>query len=285
MVPILVDGITFGLQLALLAVGLTLIFGLGEVLNLSHGEFAVIAGISAALIIEAGAHPIVGSVLAVLLTGLLGLAVDRSLMLPVYRSRGETRILMGLFITLGLSFAIHGFITNRFALVQFSLTVPLETLYVAGLAFRPSSLLAGAISAAVLVLLILFLTRTVNGKAIRSIVQNETGAQICGINPARMRTLIFTMGAMLAGLAGIMRGLSAALGPEAGVELTTFALIVAIVGGVRSVKGAMVAGLTLGVVNAVVSFLVGTYVASIIFLLAAITTILVRPEGVLGLRA
>jgi len=118
------------------------------------------------------------------------------------------------------------------------------------------------------------LKKTRVGKAIRATVQNEVGAQICGINPTFLRSIVFILGAVMAGLAGILYGFTATVPVAIGPYFTTFALIVAIVGGVRSVLGSILAGIILGIVNSITSFFVGTYVARVIFLATAIVLIL-----------
>ena len=133
-------------------------------------------------------------------------------------------------------------------------------------------------------LLFAFLKLTLLGKVIRSIIQNETGAGLCGINPGRIRTLIVTLSAMMAGLGGVAQGLFSTLGAEMGNELTSFALIVAVVGGVRSINGTLAAGVLLGIVNAFASYYVGAYLTLIILLGTAVFTILLRPEGLFANR-
>jgi branched-chain amino acid transport system permease protein len=130
--------------------------------------------------------------------------------------------------------------------------------------------------------LTLFLRGTLLGKAIRSIIQNEVGAALCGIDPRRTRTVIFALGAVMAGLAGIAQGLFSSLGTEMGIEFTILGLIVAVLGGVRSINGTLAAGVLLGVVNAFASYYMGAYLTLIILLGAAMLTILVRPSGLLA---
>lgn len=282
MIPIVIDGIVQGLQLSLLAVGITLIYGLGGVLNLAHGQFAVVGGIAAALLIAEGLNVIVACVLGVLAAGLFGLIVDRSLLLPAYRYRGEERLLLGLVLTLGLSFVVDGYLNYRFPETALTVHLPHPSITVAGIAIRTASVATSALAILAFLLLGAFLKGTLLGKAVRSIIQNETGAELCGINSTRTRTLIVSLSAVLAGVGGIAQGLFSSLGTEMGVELTIFALIVAVVGGVRSVSGTLAAGILLGVVNAVASFYIGTYLTLIILLAAAMLTILVRPSGMLA---
>ena len=282
MIPIVIDGIVQGLQLSLLAVGITLIYGLGGVLNLAHGQFAVVGGIVAALLIGQGMHVVAACVLGVLAAGVFGLIVDRSLLLAAYRYKGEERLLLGLVLTLGLSFVVDGYLNYRYPETALTVRLPHPSITVAGITIRTASVATSALAALAFILLAIFLKGTLLGKAVRSIIQNETGAELCGINATRTRTLIVGLSAVLAGVGGIAQGLFSSLGTEMGVEMTIFALIVAVVGGVRSVSGTLAAGILLGVVNAVASFYIGTYLTLIILLAAAMLTILVRPSGMLA---
>ncbi|MBI3371085.1 MAG: branched-chain amino acid ABC transporter permease [Betaproteobacteria bacterium] len=284
MIAILIDGIVQGLQLSLMAVGITLIYGLGGVLNLAHGQFAVVGGIAAALCLEAGVNPLVACAIGILSAGAFGLAVDRTLLLPAYRSAGEERLLLGLLITLGLSFVVNGYLDYKFPNISLTLKLPTPSFEVGGITVRTASALAASIAIVAFVLLFAFLKGTLLGKVIRSIIQNEVGAGLCGINPGRIRTLIVTLSAMMAGLGGVVQGLFSSLGTEMGNELTSFALIVAVVGGVRSVNGTLAAGVLLGIVNAFASYYVGAYLTLIILLGTAVFTILLRPEGLFASR-
>jgi branched-chain amino acid transport system permease protein len=282
MISLFIDGIIFGLQLSLLAVGLTLIFGLGGVLNLAHGQLSVIAGISAAGLMGVGVYTPLAALLGVLTAGASGLVLDRSLMLMAYRYKGEARLLLGLVLTLGLSLAIEGYLNYSFPLVAMSISLPKPNVTLFGIVVRTTAVGAALIAILSLVFLLLFLRRTFLGKAVRSIVQNEVGAELCGINQASVRTLIFFLGALMAGLAGIAQGLTASLDVRMGMELTILALIVATVGGVRSIHGTLAAGILLGVVNVFAGFYIGTYLTYIILLTTAGLTILLRPSGLLG---
>lgn len=282
MTAILFDGVVQGLQLSLLAVGITLIYGLGGVLNLAHGQFAVVGGVAAALLLQFGIHPLFSALGGIACAGALGLAVDRTLLLPAYRYRGEERLLLGLILTLGFSFVVDGFLNWQFPEFSLSFRLPVPMVELAGIPMRTASLAASAIAALVFAGLFAFLKLTLAGKSIRSIIENEAGAELCGIDPSRTRTLIVCLAAMLAGVAGVTQGLSSSLGTEMGPEFTILGLLVAVVGGVRSINGTLAAGILLGVVNAFASHYVGAYVAYIILLSFAMATILVRPAGLLA---
>lgn len=282
MIPLFIDGIVLGLQFSLLAVGLTLIYGLGGVLNLAHGQFAVIAGIVTALLIGAGVTAPLAALLGILAAGAFAFLVDRSLMRPAYRYTGEARLLLGLMLTLGLSLMVTGFLNFRFPQTALSLRLPVLSISVFGITIRTASLIVALVALVAILSLLAFLRGTSIGKAIRAVVQNEVGAELCGIDPTKIRSLIFILGGIMAGLAGVAQGLFSAVGTEMGMELTILALIVATVGGVRSINGTLAAGILLGVVNVFASFYIGAYLTSIILLAIAAFTILIRPSGLLG---
>ena len=284
MIAILLDGIVQGLQLSLMAVGITLIYGLGGVLNLAHGQFAVVGGIAAALFIGEGMNPLAACALGVISAGVLGLAADRTVLVPAYRSAGEERLLLGLLITLGLSFVVNGYLDYKYPNIALTLRLATPSFNVAGITIRTASAVAALIAIVAFVLLFAFLKGTLLGKVIRSVIQNEVGAGLCGIDPGRIRTLIVTLSAMMSGLGGVAQGLFSSLGTEMGNELTSFALIVAVVGGVRSINGTLAAGVLLGIVNAFASYYVGAYLTLIILLGTAVFTILLRPAGLFTYR-
>lgn len=282
MTAILFDGVVQGLQLSLLAVGITLIYGLGGVLNLAHGQLAVVGGVAAAVLLQWGLHPVLAALGGIGGAGVLGLVVDRTLLLPAYRLKGEERLLLGLILTLGFSFLVDGFLNWQVPEFSLSFRLPVPMVEFAGIPMRTASLAASGIAIAVFAGLFAFLKLTLVGKSIRSIIENEAGAELCGIDPSRTRTLIVCLAAMMAGVAGVTQGLFSSLGTEMGPEFTILGLLVAVVGGVRSINGTLAAGILLGVVNAFASHYVGAYVAYIILLSFAMATILVRPAGLLA---
>ena len=144
------------------------------------------------------------------------------------------------------------------------------------------SIWASVIALAVAGALLLFLGLTTFGRGVRSVIQDETGARLVGINPSRVRTVVFALSGALAGIVAITHSMSSPLTVNAGFEFTTFALIVTVVGGLGSVAGAFLAGVLLGIVNSLSAHYIGQYITTIILLGAAALTILIRPRGLLG---
>ena len=279
LVELAIDGLARGLLFALLGVSITLVFGLGNVLNIALGVFAVLAVIASVELTALVPNVAAGAVGGLVLVGALGLAVDRTLLSSVYRSEGDERIVLGIFVTLGLAIFLEGLL---FVFFPLSYTVPhgVEALTLGGLRVRGSTLLVLAVASSVLVGLFLFLDRTYFGTATRTVFQDETGALLCGIDPRRVRTVIFVLSVVVAGIAGILRGLESELSAAAAFELTVFAIIVSIVGGVRNVRGTVAAGVLLGLVITFGNYLIGAYVSKVILFGVAVAVLVARPEEI-----
>lgn len=280
----ILDGIVLGLQFGLLAAGLTLVYGLGGVLNLAYGQMAVISAIVVAFAMDAGvpALPAVG--LGLLAGGLLGLFLDLTILRPVYRSHGEARVLLSLLLTLGVSFIVDGFLMWRFPLKALSLHIGGGAVEILGVPMRRGSLVASAITLVTFAVLFVFFRGTSLGQAVRSVIEDEEGARLVGIYPNRMLRLILILSGVLAALVAVTRSMVTPVDVTHGLSITVFGLIVTVVGGQGSVAGALLAGIILGIVNVVAADLIGTYVSLIILLGAAAVTILIRPAGLLGVK-
>jgi branched-chain amino acid transport system permease protein len=282
MTAVVLDGIVLGLQFGLLGVGLTLVYGLGGVLNLAHGQLAVLGAIVAALAIDAGRPAGVAVLIGLAVAGLVGLVLDLTLMRPVYRRRGEPRVLLGLLLMLGVAFVIDGVLVWRYPIEALTLRIGGDPVDVLGVRMRTGSLLASAVAVAAGAVLVGFLRFATTGKAVRSVIQDEEGARLCGVNPAMVRSLVFALSGVLAALVAVTRSMTSPVTVNAGIDFTILALIVAVVGGLGSASGAFLAGVLLGIVNTVSAHYIGSYVTTIVLLVAAALTIVLRPSGLLG---
>ncbi len=279
---VILDGIVLGLAFGLLGVGMTLVYGLGGVLNLAYGQIVVFGAIVVMVTMEDGLATFVAAVVGVLAAAGLAVLLDLTLMRPVYREQGEQRTLLGLLLTLGAAFVIGGVMTWRYPAGALYINVGGEPVSIIGVPMAVGSVWASVIALAVGVVLLLFLGLTTFGRGVRSIIQDETGARLVGINPSFVRTVIFALSGALAGIVAVTQSMSGPLTVNAGFELTTFALIVTVVGGLGSVAGAFFAGVLLGIVNSLSAHYIGQYITTIILLGAAALTILIRPRGLLG---
>ncbi len=282
MTAVFLDGIVLGLQFGLLGAGFTLVYGLGGVLNLAHGQMAVVAAIAVALATDAGLSVGLAVAIGLVVGALVGLLLDGTLMRAVYREHGEERVLLGLLLTLGVGFIIDGLLAWKVPLVSLRINISGAPIPILGVPMRVGSLWATAVTLLAGGLLVAFFRYTTIGKAVRSVIQDEEGARMVGINPASVRTLIFALSGLLAGLVAVTRSMTSPVGATAGITFTILALIVSVVGGLGSVAGSFLAGIILGVVNTISSFYIGTFITTIVLLVAAALTILLRPAGLLG---
>jgi branched-chain amino acid transport system permease protein len=279
---VILDGIVVGLAFGLLGVGMTLVYGLGGVLNLAYGQIVVLAAIVISVLMEDGLPTVQAALLGVLAAAGVSVLLDLTLMRPVYREQGEERTLLGLLLTLGAAFVIGGLLAWKYPAGALYIFVEGDPISVIGVPMSVGSIWASAIALVVAVVLLVFFGATTFGRGVRSVIQDETGARLVGINPAFVRTVIFALSGALAGVVAISQSMNGPLTVNAGFELTTFALIVTVVGGLGSVGGAFLAGVLLGVVNALSAHYIGQYITTIILLGAAALTILIRPRGLLG---
>jgi len=276
LIGLLIDGISSGLILAMLGLGITLVFGLGGVLNLSLGVFSIIGILLAIEVYDVVPSLVVAAVVAFAVTGAVGLVIDRSLLSLVYKSEGDERTLVGIFATLGLAFLLEGALIIRYPDV-YSVHADFDPFQPLGIFIRGSSVAAIAVALAVFAALYLFFNRTFVGQATRTVMQDEIGATLCGINTRRLRTLVFVLSAMVAAIAGILYSFTGEVGIASSFSLTINAVIVSVVGGVTSISGTVVAGLILGIITTYASAFVGAYFSAISLFAVAIVVLLVRP--------
>ncbi len=281
-VAALLDGIVLGLQYGLLGVGLTLIYGLAGVVNLAHGQVAILGAIIVSLLMGAGWAVVPAAIVGIMAAGIVLLALDLTLMQAVYRQHGEHRILLGLLLMLGVGFVIDGMLNWKYPIESLTIRIGGDPVPILGVNMRTGSLVATAITVVAGVLLVAFFQYTTLGRGVRSVIQDEQGARLVGINPSTVRSFVFLLSGMLAGLVAVTGAMTAPQASSFGIKLTTLALIVAVVGGLGSVSGAFLAGVLLGIVDRFASTYIGQFYTTVILLLCAAAMIVVRPSGLLG---
>jgi branched-chain amino acid transport system permease protein len=254
------------------------------VLNLAYGQVAVVSAMIVALAMDAGMPGLPAAGLGLLAGGLFGLLLDLTILRPVYRLRGEARVLLSLLLTLGVSFIVDGYLNWRYPLKALNLYIGGGAIEILGVPMRRGSLVASAITLVTITALFVFFRSTSLGRAIRSVIENEDGARLIGIDPKKMLRLILILSGVLAALVALTRSMIAPVDTQSGLSITVFALIVTVVGGLGNVAGALLAGLILGIVNVIAADLIGSYISLIILLTAAAVTILIRPAGLLGVK-
>ena len=295
----IMDGLIAGAIIGLGAVGVTLTYSILRFLNFAHGELlswgAYLAlAVSGALgFLSAGlTQPIapfsfgwslpLSALIAIVLTGLLALAVD-AILFSSFRRRGSAIIIM-VMASFGASLALRSLLeflfTSRPAYFTKALQIAMKL--GGGLRATPDQLLMLVIAVLAVVVVHLLMTRTDIGRAMRAVSENPALASIAGIDVRRVIRTVWFLGAALACVAGIMSGLLIQIRPYLGHDLLLPLFAATILGGIGSVPGAMLAGLIIGLCEALAVQAVGAEWRAAVSFVILIAVLVVRPRGLFG---
>jgi neutral amino acid transport system permease protein len=279
-----VQGIRFGLIIAMSAIGLSLIFGTTGLTNFAHGEMVTFGALIAYLFnVTIGWHLYIAAPLAVLVCVLAGSGLDRAFWRPL-RNRGTGLIAM-LVISIGLGIAIRYLFNIQFG--GFTRTYAQYTLQRDGLEIGPVNLvprdlISMIIAAVSLVAVALFLQRTKMGKALRAVADNRDLAESSGIDVDRVINFVWAAGAGLAGLGGILQGLSEQVSWQMGFQLLLLMFAGVTLGGLGTAYGALVGSMVVGVVIEVSTLWIPSEFKTVTALAILIIILVFRPQGILG---
>jgi branched-chain amino acid transport system permease protein len=285
LVQILLLGLALGGVYALMASGLTLIFGVMGIVNLAHAAFMTLAAYIAFWAYSLyGVDPILSVVIAMPAMFVLGLVVYRVLFSRLFgdaQARGRTVLL-----TFALALVVEGvmgyFFTNMYRSTNPSTA---SSASLRGPEFLPEAqFYAALMSVAILGCLWLFLQYTRTGYAIRATMQNRVAAEVVGVDVARISMLVFGIGMALAGASGSMMSFLFTFYPGKHWEWVAILLSLVVLGGMGSLLGALIGALTLAVASAYVSSFFGPTWSPVTFYLALFLILLIRPQGLLGNR-
>jgi len=281
----LITGLTLGGMYALIALGLTLQYGVARIMNLSYGELMVAAAFAALFLFTAGGvSPLLGLLVIVPASFAISWVVYRLLLVPLVRRAPNRDALEvdSILATFGMLFVVQGVMLVMFGGAYHSyafLAVPVQIL---GATVAANRLLALGFAAVVGIALYLALTRTRIGTAVRAVAVDPVSAQLVAIDVRATAALAFALGGALVAVGGVLVSMFLTFNANIGVVFTMKALIVVIMGGVGNLLGCLVAGLILGLTETFVATwidpgltLAATYA---IFLLI----LLLRPQGLFG---
>ena len=279
-----VEGIKFGLIIAICAIGLSLIFGTTGLVNFSHGEMVTFGALMGYLFnVTLGLHLLIAAPLAVVAGVLAGFAIDRGFWRPLNR-RGTGLIAM-LVITIGLGLLIRYIFLYQFGgftrtYRQYSLQR--EGLEIGPVTLVPRDLTSIVLSVVVLLLVAFFLQRTRMGKATRAVADNRELAESSGIDVDRVVGLVWAGGAGLAALGGILLGLAEQVNWLGGFQLLLLMFAGVTLGGLGTAYGALVGSLVIGMIVQLSTLWIAPELKNVVALLVLILILLVRPQGILG---
>ncbi|MDO9533767.1 MAG: branched-chain amino acid ABC transporter permease [Bacillota bacterium] len=281
---ILISGLLNGGIFALIAVGLSMQYGVARVLNVAHGEFIMLgAFFTWTLYTMLKVNPLVSLVICGPIVFVIGYFLHKTLYRRIRLSSESQGAFEGnsMLASFGLLFIIQNLAILRWGsgIKGYSyLNFPVN---LGGAMFAANRLVTLLFAVAICIIFYLFLTRTRLGKAIRAAAQDPDAAGLMGVNINQVLALCFGLGALMAGLAGSLLSMSFRVQPTMGLEYTVIAIIVIVLGGLGSIPGSFIGGFILGLVGSIVSHfepglsLVAYYVLFMILLL-------VKPTGILG---
>jgi urea ABC transporter permease protein UrtB len=267
----------FGIaSLAILALGLAVVLGLLGVLNLAHGELVMVGAYCAYVVQTAGLPYLAAVPLAVALCAVLGWAIERWLVRPLYQRPFDTLV-----VTWGLSLLLRKTAETMFGLGYKSLREPIGgTVEVLGASYPRYRLLLIVVSVVVLGALFVWYRRSRTGTRIQAMVGNPELARALGIPLRRYASMTFVAGTCLAGLAGVLIAPLVPVQPFMGLDYILMSFFVLVVGGLGSVAGLVSGSTLIGGVNSVVSALSDSTGGYLSVLVIAILFLWLRPRGI-----
>jgi branched-chain amino acid transport system permease protein len=274
------NGLVLGALLALISSGLTIIYGTLGVLNLAHGAMFMLGGYAGFVAYEATGSFIAALAAGTLFVMLLGVVMERVVIRYFYGRPPEDQIL----VTFGLGIVFVE--AARYWFGSLSKVVPAPPAFVGitslGFMYYPTYRLAVVgIVAVALIFLFIILYRTRIGMIVRAGIEDSEMVDALGINVYRVFMLVFGIGAMAAGFAGIVNAPVVSLTPDMGEAILVQTFVVVVIGGVGSFPGAVLGGLIAGQIISITAMIDPAY--SYVMLFAAMTLVLLlRPHGLLG---
>ena len=279
----ILNGVIIGSVYCLIALGLTMIFGILEVTNFAHGEIYMIGAYTSLFITsQLEIHFLLSLLIAMAVVGVLGVLIERVVFRPIL---GKPMI-NGMLLSFGLSV----FLTNLALLLFKADPRKIESGYsqvrltFAGLQLTLERLMVIIVSTLLVIALYFFIQKTKLGKAMRAVTQDREAAQLAGVSISNIFALTFAMGCSLAAAAGSLGGALFTVYPSMGWTPVLKSFVVVIMGGFGNVAGAIIAAMLLGLTESLCGgFISYAYKDAYAFLLLVVV-LLIKPEGIVGGR-
>lgn len=275
-----VNGLLIGSIYALIAVGLTLVYGVMDIVNFAHGEFLMLGmfgGYFASS--QLGIDPLLAAPLVGLVIFAFGALIERTMIEPIIKAPPVAQVLATVGLGLVLANGAAALLGNDFRSVKTGYQG--ESLGVFGLSISLTYLYAGIYALVVALLLSLFLNKTDFGKAMRATAQNRGAAELMGINPKKMYMTAFGIGVGLAALAGSAIMPYALVYPYVGQQYVLIMFTVVVLGGLGSVRGAILAGLAVGLIQTLTTLVLPTELQNLVVFSVFFAVLVLIPGGVM----
>jgi len=277
----IVMGILLGGLYAVIALGLSLVFGVMKLINVAHGDLVIIGSYFAYAVMTAlGIDPILSLVMGMPLLFLVGFGIQKYLMRRAFGISMEAPLI----IAFGISLILQNFAQIMWTPLSRGLTTPyaLES-FSLGFVYVPLVYLLDFIAALVVMLFLReFMRRTYMGKAINAASQNRRAAQLMGVNTERVYAFAFAIAMATAAIAGVFLGLTFPFTPTSGVSFLIIAFGVVIVGGLGSMMGTFIGGIILGLAQTLGGYFFGAATQMLVAYIIVLIVLAVRPQGIFG---
>jgi branched-chain amino acid transport system permease protein len=279
---LLAGGLLTGLVFALVAVGLTLVYGVMDVVNFAHGEFLMLAMYATLGLALVGIGPLLGLPLVAIALFLFGIVVYRLFVRRLLAGPPEATV----FGTFGLLVLLQGLAQTVFSSDFHSTPNPpfQGTIRFAGIAVSQAAVIEGIGALLLTAALYAFVEYTETGRAMRAVAEDRIAATLMGIDVQRINGLAFGMGAACVGAAGALLMLSYPVFPTAGASFALTAFVVVALGGFGSIQGALVGALLVGMLEVFGGYYLSPELKMVPVFLAYLIVVLLRPQGLLGRR-
>jgi branched-chain amino acid transport system permease protein len=278
---VLVGGLLLGAIYALFSSGLTLIWGMMNVINFAHGEFVMLGMYVALLVVVwVGGGPAVFGLAAAAALFALGVVVYLALIRHVIRGPMLAQILSTFGLALLLRYTAFWIFSANF--VSLPTTSLAGSVNLGGIFLPVAQLVAGAVAIILTLSLHLLLTSTTIGSKLLAVAEDRTAAMLMGIRPDRMQMLAWGLSAGAAGIAGALMATAYPWSPSVGETFGLIAFVVVALGGFGSVLGSLYAGLIIGLIQAVSAFWLGAIYKDIVVYGLFVALLWLRPQGLMG---
>ncbi|MFZ0764726.1 branched-chain amino acid ABC transporter permease [Bradyrhizobium sp.] len=281
LIQVIAGGLLLGAVYALFSSGLTLVWGMMNIINFAHGDF-VMLGMYVAFVVWTvfGAGPWVGAPAAVLVLATLGIVVYFGLIREIMKGPMLAQILGTFGLALLLRYSVFWWFGANFLSLPGNLVG--GTFDIMGLRIQASRLLAGVVALLVTYGLHLLLTRTSLGSKMLAVAEDSTAAQLMGIRPDTMQAVAWAIAAGATGLAGALIATFFYIVPTVGETLGIVAFVTVSLGGFGSIPGALIAGLLIGVIESLSAYLLGPIYKDMVVYALFLGFLWFRPQGLLG---
>jgi branched-chain amino acid transport system permease protein len=274
-------GVMLGGLYALIALGLSLLFGVMKLINLAHGDFVVLGSYFAyAILTYLGLDPIIGLIIIVPVMFVLGMLIQKYLMSRAYEVSSDTALI----IAFGISLIIQN--ANQIAWTPLSRGVNTvysrASFFLGSMQFPVIYLMDLAAGIIIMLLLRAFLTHTYLGRAITAASQDKRAAELMGINSKRVYCYAFAIAMASAGAGGVFLGMTFPFTPTSGISFLTIAFGTVIIGGLGSMIGTFLGGIILGIMQTLGGYFFGPASQMLIVYVIVLIILAVRPQGLFG---